>query len=176
MKTIENRDGWSEQRVARLKSLWADGLSCSAIARDLGGITRNAVIGKVCRLGLPHRKISDNSHKRPYPKQRRSPATFNFGTTKAKANGPSIAPEPYVSRETVVTPPEKRIPFEALEISHCRYPHGETPPYAFCGAKSILGTSWCPTHFHVVTGAPHPSQLSNDIGQFEPVKVLEAVE
>ena len=44
--------GWTDERVELLKKLWADGLSASQIAAELGGITRNAVIGKVHRLGL----------------------------------------------------------------------------------------------------------------------------
>jgi hypothetical protein len=43
---------WTDERVERLKELQADGLSCSLIADELGGITRNAVIGKLYRLGL----------------------------------------------------------------------------------------------------------------------------
>ena len=42
---------WTDERVELLKKLWADGLSASQIAGELGGITRNAVIGKVHRLG-----------------------------------------------------------------------------------------------------------------------------
>ena len=47
--------GWTDERVELLKKLWADGLSASQIAAELGGITRNAVIGKVHRLGLSGR-------------------------------------------------------------------------------------------------------------------------
>uniref|UniRef100_UPI0025F3CA20 GcrA family cell cycle regulator n=1 Tax=uncultured Caulobacter sp. TaxID=158749 RepID=UPI0025F3CA20 len=47
--------GWSEDRVERLKALWADGLSASQVAKQLGGVTRNAVIGKIHRLGLAGR-------------------------------------------------------------------------------------------------------------------------
>src|ERR1043165_2566889 len=43
---------WTDERVELLKKLWTDGLSASQIAAELGGITRNAVIGKVHRLGL----------------------------------------------------------------------------------------------------------------------------
>ncbi|MGB6229459.1 MAG: GcrA family cell cycle regulator, partial [Litorimonas sp.] len=43
---------WTEDRVETLSKLWADGLSASQIAKQLGGVTRNAVIGKVHRLGL----------------------------------------------------------------------------------------------------------------------------
>ena len=46
---------WTDERVARLAKLWAEGLSASQIAADLGGVTRNAVIGKVHRLGLSGR-------------------------------------------------------------------------------------------------------------------------
>jgi GcrA cell cycle regulator len=50
-----NGGGWTDDRVAALKKLWAEGLSCSQVAKRLGGVTRNGVIGKVTRLGLPMR-------------------------------------------------------------------------------------------------------------------------
>ena len=49
---------WTDERVETLKKLWTDGLSASQIAAELGGITRNAVIGKVHRLGLSGRAKS----------------------------------------------------------------------------------------------------------------------
>ena len=49
---------WTDERVAQLTKLWADGLSASQIAKELGGVTRNAVIGKVHRIGLPGRAKS----------------------------------------------------------------------------------------------------------------------
>ncbi|MGZ3259711.1 MAG: GcrA family cell cycle regulator, partial [Croceibacterium sp.] len=52
---------WTDERVALLSKLWADGLSASQIAAELGGITRNAVIGKVHRLGLSGRAKSPSS-------------------------------------------------------------------------------------------------------------------
>jgi len=52
---------WTDERVELLKKLWADGLSASQIAGELGGITRNAVIGKVHRLGLSGRAKSPSS-------------------------------------------------------------------------------------------------------------------
>lgn len=57
---------WTDARVARLKALWADGLSASQIADELGGrITRNAVLGKVHRLQLPTRKTKTRAPVRP---------------------------------------------------------------------------------------------------------------
>src|SRR4026209_1674872 len=63
---------WTDERVELLKKLWADGLSASQIAAELGGITRNAVIGKVHRLGLSGRAKSPSSTPPP-PRQPRPP-------------------------------------------------------------------------------------------------------
>ena len=53
-----NGPGWTDARIERLKALWAEGRSASEIAGLLGEVTRNAVIGKVHRLGLPGRKTT----------------------------------------------------------------------------------------------------------------------
>ena len=63
---------WTDERVELLKKLWSDGLSASQIAAELGGITRNAVIGKVHRLGLSGRAKSASSAARR-PRKARSP-------------------------------------------------------------------------------------------------------
>ncbi len=62
---------WTDERVELLKKLWSDGLSASQIAAELGGITRNAVIGKVHRLGLSGRAKSTSS---AAPRQRKTRA------------------------------------------------------------------------------------------------------
>ena len=64
---------WTDERVELLKKLWADGLSASQIAAELGGITRNAVIGKVHRLGLSGRAKSHLSAA-PRPRKPRAPS------------------------------------------------------------------------------------------------------
>ena len=75
---------WNDERVELLKKLWAEGLSASQIASRLGGVTRNAVIGKVHRLGLSGRATSSRSASpRPRrvqaPRQHRAPSLM-FGT------------------------------------------------------------------------------------------------
>ena len=60
---------WTDDRVEQLKNLWTEGLSASQIARALGGVTRNAVIGKVHRLGLAGRA---------------SPSRATFGSSAAR--------------------------------------------------------------------------------------------
>src|SRR3981189_3258414 len=62
---------WTDDRVELLKKLWGDGLSASQIAGELGGITRNAVIGKVHRLGLSGRAKSPSSSA-PRPRKARA--------------------------------------------------------------------------------------------------------
>ena len=52
---------WTDERIDRLKAMWADGSTASQIAEDLGGVSRNAVIGKVHRLGLSGRAKSPSS-------------------------------------------------------------------------------------------------------------------
>ena len=54
---------WTDERVEILKKLWGEGQSASQIAKELGGVTRNAVIGKVHRLGLSNRATSSSSSK-----------------------------------------------------------------------------------------------------------------
>src|SRR4051794_16531834 len=62
---------WNDERVETLKKLWAEGLSASQIATELGGITRNAVIGKVHRLGLSGRAMSPTTAN-PRPRKERA--------------------------------------------------------------------------------------------------------
>ena len=66
---------WTDERVELLKKLWSDGLSASQIAAELGGITRNAVIGKVHRLGLSGRAKSASSRRRRASARRARPRT-----------------------------------------------------------------------------------------------------
>ena len=68
---METDVSWTDERVETLKKLWADGLSASQIAAQLGGVSRNAVIGKVHRLKLSGRAKSVSSGA---PKGKRSTA------------------------------------------------------------------------------------------------------
>ena len=60
---VESQMSWTDERVEILKKLWGEGQSASQIAKELGGVTRNAVIGKVHRLGLSNRATSSSSSK-----------------------------------------------------------------------------------------------------------------
>ncbi len=81
---------WTDERVEVLKTMWGEGKSASQIAKELGGVTRNAVIGKVHRLGLSNR-TSAASAKTAAPKGK---SLKDSGTTSAaKAPDPSSSPK-----------------------------------------------------------------------------------
>jgi GcrA cell cycle regulator len=79
---------WTEERVELLKKMWSEGQSASQIAKELGGVTRNAVIGKVHRLGLSNRAGAGNAGP---AKAETKPAKPSKPETKAK---PAAKAEP----------------------------------------------------------------------------------
>ena len=98
---IEVAMSWTDERVETLKKMWADGQSASQIAKELGGVTRNAVIGKVHRLGLSNRagtEASDATHKAEAEKKPKAEA-------KAAKAAPKAAPEAPVLETKSATPP-----------------------------------------------------------------------
>jgi len=80
---------WSDERVELLKKMWGEGQSASQIAKELGGVTRNAVIGKVHRLGLSNRSgsggSSDGAKTKAAPKVKGAPKVKVAPKTTAKA-------------------------------------------------------------------------------------------
>ena len=87
---------WTDERVETLKRMWAEGQSASQIAKELGGVTRNAVIGKVHRLGLSNR--NDEGEPAPAPAPEIKPAM-----TAAPEPAPKpVAPEPVAQPKPAV--------------------------------------------------------------------------
>lgn len=148
---------WTDERVELLKKLWTDGLSASQIAAQLGQVTRNAVIGKVHRLGLSGRMKSSSSIARAVKPRLRAPMRpsvqpTSFGATALKA-------EAQVERGLVhLLEPAVVMPFPApkgdnvtlMQLSErtCRWPLGDpaTADFRFCGCDSAPGTSYCQYH------------------------------
>ena len=89
---------WTDERVETLKKMWGEGQSASQIAKELGGVTRNAVIGKVHRLGLSNRAGSGGSTAKAAPKEK--PAA----TVAAK---PAAKPAPKPKAAPASTPPKE---------------------------------------------------------------------
>ena len=94
---MDNGANWTEERVDRLKKLWSEGLSASQIAAQLGGVSRNAVIGKVHRLNLPGRAkaggaTSARSQKRASIPTQTRPTSFAPRTITRTVARPAGAP------------------------------------------------------------------------------------
>lgn len=131
---------WTDERIAELRRLWAEGLSASQVAGEMGGgLTRNAVIGKVHRLGLERRRQA-----RP---RRRSNPISSYRLVPL----PEWAPQLKSQRG-----PTGPLNIRLLDLLpfHCRYPTEEINDRAigFCGHPTVHGTSWCEHHLKIVTG------------------------
>jgi GcrA cell cycle regulator len=116
---------WTDERVEILKKLWSEGLSASQIAGRLGGITRNAVIGKVHRLGLSGR------------------------ATTSRSSGSRPRAEPFVSQfEELDIPLAERKTLQDLTECSCRWPIGDpqTPEFHFCNRNKVQGLPYCEFH------------------------------
>ncbi len=148
--------GWTDERVELLKKLWAEGLSASQIAGRLGGVTRNAVIGKVHRLGLSGRATSSRSSApRPrrtthLPRQHRA-TSLMFGTRGNVALKPQFETEAepeLAPLEELVIPLGERASILTLKESMCRWPIGDPgePEFHFCGRKKLGALPYCEHH------------------------------
>ena len=85
---------WTDERVETLKRMWAEGQSASQIAKELGGVTRNAVIGKVHRLGLSNRVGGKEDEEMPAPAARAEPAPAAARPEPAPAAAAAAASRP----------------------------------------------------------------------------------
>jgi GcrA cell cycle regulator len=163
---------WNDERVARLKKLWAEGLSASQISFRLGGVTRNAVIGKVSRLGLTKRKsmtrkLAPRPPRSSYPRCNAGLPSPAQGQAASALPPPEAAPgSPSFSRfnfrgtersavELVEVPileddpaPEARIQVLQLKEHHCRWPIGQPGEagYGACGRQPLKGQPYCEKH------------------------------
>ncbi len=143
---------WTEDRVEILTKLWAEGLSASQIAKKLGGVTRNAVIGKVHRLGLSGRATPSRPRK----------ATSKTSTPRArKTSAPSAprTPRPIVAAATPPPPPLEAKPLPTGEYATiltirdhmCKWPIGDpsSSEFRFCGRRVKESEPYCEAHCSV---------------------------
>lgn len=93
---------WTDERVELLKKMWGEGQSASQIAKELGGVTRNAVIGKVHRLGLSNRSGASPAKADAKPKAEPKPKVAP--KPEAKKAAPPPEPKPAPAREVEARP------------------------------------------------------------------------
>ena len=157
---------WNDERVELLRKLWAEGLSASQIAAQLGGVSRNAVIGKVHRL-----KLSSRGRATPAPvRQKRASSGASGGKTVTRAATASrsmpvsigatalqtqFEVEPVVRHhirpvENVVVPISRRLQLVELNERTCKWPNGDplSEDFSFCGNDSSEGP-YCTYHSRI---------------------------
>ena len=127
---------WTHERIEQLKKLWEAGYTASNIATELGGITRNAVIGKAHRLGLSGRmksksKVSSVSIVR----KRKMPVNKNSK----------------IIELTTSVEPMNPTSFADIKDGLCRWPLGEPEDldFKFCGRKCAEGMIYCTEHHSI---------------------------
>jgi GcrA cell cycle regulator len=133
---------WSCDRVTTLSTLWLDGLSASQIAKQLGGVTRNAVIGKIHRLGLSGRAA-------PSRPSRAATARTPTAPRPIRAPTPPRPPRPSAGRPvTAVAAEEPGLVdcMTALGAHVCKWPIGD---------PKAEGFTFCGRHTQGVYCAPH---------------------
>jgi GcrA cell cycle regulator len=147
---------WTDDRVEQLKKLWESGLSASQIAAELGNITRNAVIGKVHRLGLSGRAKSPSS---AAPRQRKvRPAQNMMRISRPMSRGNTALahvfeveaePDP-IAFDNVVPMSQRRTLLELTEDT-CHWPIGDpsSSEFFFCGGKAVASLPYCAHHSRI---------------------------
>tara|TARA_B100000242_G_scaffold269795_1_gene220859 strand:+ start:1342 stop:1899 length:558 start_codon:yes stop_codon:yes gene_type:complete len=169
---------WTDERVEILTKMWAEGNSASQIAKELGGVTRNAVIGKVHRLGLSNRTTTSTSTKSEV-KTKSTPK--NGPKSKQKARKPEITepksdsvtslrrqiipagqplpPQPSaneispeaLARVSEIEKKAKKLSLLELTEKTCKWPVGDpaTEDFWFCGLATQSGKPYCEAHVGV---------------------------
>ena len=169
---------WTDERVEILTKMWAEGNSASQIAKELGGVTRNAVIGKVHRLGLSNRTTTTTSNKsesktKPSPKisskaKQKSqkvdvaePKSDNVTSLRRQIipAGQPLPPQPSaneispeaLARVSEIEKKAKKLRLLELTEKTCKWPVGDpaTEDFWFCGLATQSGKPYCEAHVGV---------------------------
>ncbi|MEM1301379.1 MAG: GcrA family cell cycle regulator [Pseudomonadota bacterium] len=168
---------WTDERVEILKKMWGEGQSASVIAKELGGVTRNAVIGKVHRLGLSNRAGTTSSKPaaKEKPKAEAKPKVDPKPEPKTESATPVAAPIPAVRKIIPAgqpLPPQpsaneispealakvnevektaKKLRLMELTERTCKWPIGDpaTEDFWFCGLPVQPGKPYCEAHVGV---------------------------
>jgi GcrA cell cycle regulator len=140
---ISEQRGWTDERVDLLKKWWADGLSASQIATKLGECTRNAVIGKVSRLGLAGRTTTQRKTRPPRPQSR---VVWAFPIQKPPKKAPAKPNYSGIPNSCASLPPHM-LAIAGLQANHCRYPIGDPlqEGFGFCCHPRTHG-AYCAAH------------------------------
>ena len=131
---------WNEEKVEKLKELWGKGSTASQIAEIIGGLSRNAVIGKAHRLNLSS-KI----------KTRNTSSSQNFNNSSEESSSKERSGRKSKFQSLIIEKdfePENPKKLEELDESSCKWPvgHPEEQSFYFCGRSSLKDFSYCKLH------------------------------
>jgi len=131
---------WNDEKVNKLKELWGKGSTASQIAEIIGGISRNAVIGKAHRLNLSSKIKTRNAS----PNQ-------NFVNNSEENNSKQRQGRKSKFKSLIIEndfEPESPKKLEELDESSCKWPvgHPEEKSFYFCGRSSLKDFSYCKLH------------------------------
>lgn len=137
---------WTDERVTLLKKLWCEGKTAAEIAKALGGVTRNAVIGKAHRLKLSNRVSPIQQNER---KEDRTPEIRKI--PKAKI----------VQTAKPANTAFKGLKLIELKERMCRWPSGDPKDedFAFCGCNTVAGLPYCEDHAKMAYQVPSRSRV-----------------
>ena len=134
---------WNDEKVNKLKELWGKGQTASQIAEIIGGISRNAVIGKAHRLNLSAKikTRSTNKQNKEYLK---------FTNQKNQRRGRRSKFKSLILNKDFE--PAKNLQLEELTENTCKYMEGhpDEKESSFCGRKNVEKFSYCPLHLMIV--------------------------
>tara|TARA_Y100000591_G_C21742447_1_gene650119 strand:- start:521 stop:1015 length:495 start_codon:yes stop_codon:yes gene_type:complete len=131
---------WTDEKVAKLKELWGKGNTASQIAEIIGGLSRNAVIGKAHRLNL-----SAKIKARPATSSQNFENSFEEKNTKLRKGRKSKFKSLIIEKDFE---PENPKQLEELDENTCKWPigHPDEKSFYFCGRSSLKDFSYCKLH------------------------------
>lgn len=175
---------WTDERVDLLKKLWSEGLSASQIAGRLGGVTRNAVIGKVHRLGLSGRATTSRiKSMRPRSRVPAAPKRQVKSRFSGTSGNPAVRAlyepgvEPFQPAEDeLVIPMAERKSIQTLTESACRWPIGDPQhdDFHFCGKGKVAGLPYCEHHARRAFQPPQARRRNVAVEAPKPTPAIEA--
>jgi GcrA cell cycle regulator len=157
---------WTDERVELLRKLWAEGLSASQIAAQLGGVSRNAVIGKVHRLKLsgrgrttaatarpkkPSQPSAAKPQARPASPSRPQPSSFGANALQLQFDAEPASRLVVRNVEDVVVPISRNLQLIQLNERTCKWPIGDplAENFHFCGNDCADTGPYCRYHARI---------------------------